>query len=627
MLRPRTFVVLAMLLLVPTLAATELKVISQAATGAPGFLNGDLGTIDSPPAAKSQARDETLFRLSARNTLQGILVEYFGASGIEEMEILRVQEDDLGTVHVRFQQHMNGLPVIGAQMYLHARVATGEVYAVNGEFAPGHGAPPPTARRRSAGEAVRELARRGFVGRSVNNPALLYFHDAETGLTHLSWKVRMQGKEAGNFFDNDVYVDALTGEVVAVDAKVHTAQNRETYDATGSVVGSTGITGLPGTLACDELFSLCGDAAAQRAHDGAAEVYAYYEDRFGRDSLDDSGMTLVSSVHVGNNWGNAAWYNNQMIYGDGDGFLLDDLTLGFDVIAHEFTHGVTDFESQLLYQKESGALNEALSDIFGVSADSHSRGGIVDASTWQLGEEVFTPTIPGDALRYMNDPDLDNYSKGYYPERLHPGPCTPSNSNDQCGVHGNSGIANLAYFLLVEGGTHPRGKTTVDVPAIGMAMAEQIFYRAQTTCLTASSDFEAARHCTAQAATELFGATESSAVHDAWDAVGVPGAGPGGGSSHVSIGINGCFAGPGLDYFQCYATASGGSGEYNYWWMFSGNGQLYQTNSPSATVSQCSGPGTLTVQVLDRVTREISRSAPHRIVCGGCGPGPGFCEE
>ena len=206
-----------------------------------------------------------------------------------------------------------------------------------------------------------------------------------------------------------------------------------------------------------------------------------------------------------------------------NGSSLDDLTKSFDVIAHELTHGVTDFESDLLYQKESGALNEALSDIFGVSADSYSRGGTIDASTWKLGEEVYTPGTSGDALRYMNDPDLDGYSKGYYPERLYPGSCTPSGNNDQCGVHGNSGIANLAYYLLVQGGTHPRGKTTVNVPAIGMIKAEQIFYRAQTTYLTSSSNFSAARTATTQAAADLYGQTEVDAVHDAWCAVGVPG--------------------------------------------------------------------------------------------------------
>jgi vibriolysin len=125
----------------------------------------------------------------------------------------------------------------------------------------------------------------------------------------------------------------------------------------------------------------------------------------------------------------------------------------------------------------------------------------------------------------MNNPTADGYSADYYPERLYPN-CTPSSSNDYCGVHGNSGIANLAYYLLVAGGTHPRGKTSVSVPAIGMAKAEQIFYRALTTYMTSSTNFQGARNATAQAAADLYGGTSSAeynAVQKCWDAVGVPG--------------------------------------------------------------------------------------------------------
>lgn len=526
MFRHRHLIALLMILLIPTLAGADAHVVSKNGAGVPSFVTGDLGWVDPADGLPLKGRDEVLFGLSAKSTLLAILRDHFGAAGSEDMEVIRVRRDEVGTVHVRFQQHLNGLPVVGAEMWLHAESKSGRVYAVNGELAPDFGVPAPAAAKASAADLVDRLAKIGVAGTAVETPELLYFHDAETAVTHLAWKVRVQGVENGQFFDNDVYVDARTSKVVAVDARVHTAKDRRSYDATGSVVTATSITGLPGTLKCTESNQNCNDASVQRAHDGAGNVYDYYQARFGRDSLNGAGMTLTSSAHVGSNWANAAWYNNQMVYGDGDGVDFDDLTKSYDVIAHELTHGVTDFESNLLYQKESGAMNEALSDIFGVSADSYKRG-VVDAATWKLGEEVYTPGTSGDALRYMNNPTADGYSTDYYPERLYPGSCTPSNSNDQCGVHGNSGIANLAYYLLVAGGTHPRGKTTVSVPAIGMTKAEQIFYRAQTSCLTSSSNFEATRNCTAQAATDLYGSTENSAVHKAWDAVGVPGGGGG----------------------------------------------------------------------------------------------------
>ena len=535
----RWFCVL-LVLVTPALAwaqKSSVDVVVAESHGVPTFLTGDLGYVDPMPAKNlASDQDETLAQLSAKALLEDLVVTRFGASGAEELRPVRVRHDRHGTVHVRFEQYLDGLRVVGAELIVHSEADSGKVYAVNGRFVPDAQVQARGRRSVDTDDLLARLAKRGLRGEAEGEPEAVYFHDTDTGFTHLSWLVRLHGIDnQGMFFDSDVYVDAHTFDVVAVDAHVHTAKVRNTHDATGSVVGSTSISGLPGTLVCNETTTNCNDASAQRAHDGAGDVYDYYQTRFGRDSLNDSGMTMRSSVHVGSNWPNAAWYNNQMIYGDGDGSQLDDLTKSFDVIAHELTHGVTDFESNLIYQKESGALNEALSDIFGVAADSYSRGGVIDAATWKLGEEVYTPNTAGDALRYMNDPDADGYSKGYYPERLYAGSCTPSGSNDQCGVHGNSGIANLAFYLMVEGGTHPRGKTTVNVPAIGMAKAEQIFYRAQTTYLTSSSNFEAARTATTQAAADLYGQTEVDAVHDAWCAVGVPGCPPSGGGGGGSL--------------------------------------------------------------------------------------------
>ena len=132
------------------------------------------------------------------------------------------------------------------------------------------------------------------------------------------------------------------------------------------------------------------------------------------------------------------------------------------------------------------------------------------ASIWLLGEDIYTPNTPGDALRVMNDPaaagDYD-----WWPTRY-------TGTSDNGGVHWNSGIANLAFVLLSDGGTHPRGKSSVNVPAIGNAAAAAIFYAANTSCLTSGSNFAAARYCTA----DVHGGSNAAAVHAAWDAVGVP---------------------------------------------------------------------------------------------------------
>ena len=111
-------------------------------------------------------------------------------------------------------------------------------------------------------------------------------------------------------------------------------------------------------------------------------------------------------------------------------------------------------------------LNEAWSDILGVSAEAYKNGA--SSPSWKLGDEAYTPGVAGDALRYMDDPTEDGQSYDYYPERY-------TGTQDNGGVHLNSGIANLAYVLLVDGGSHPRNKTSEQVPSIGLAKAEKIF--------------------------------------------------------------------------------------------------------------------------------------------------------
>jgi vibriolysin len=189
-----------------------------------------------------------------------------------------------------------------------------------------------------------------------------------------------------------------------------------------------------------------------------------------------------------------------------------------DVVGHELTHAVTDTSSDLVYANESGALNEAMSDIFGSSIESY-RDGAVSANTWKVGEECWTPATAGDALRYMNDPALAG-DYDYYPTRY-------TGTSDNGGVHTNSGIANLAFKLMVTGGTHPRGKTSNVVPALdanaytSIQKGAAIFYRANTVYLTPGSTFSEARGATAQAAADLYGSAAATSVNEAWTAVGV----------------------------------------------------------------------------------------------------------
>ncbi|EJS78680.1 hypothetical protein ICY_00279 [Bacillus cereus BAG2X1-3] len=252
------------------------------------------------------------------------------------------------------------------------------------------------------------------------------------------------------------------------------------------------------------------DKAAVDAHVNAGKVYDYYKKTFNRNSFDDKGAKLISTVHVGESWNNAAWNGIQMMYGDGDGKTFIPLSAGLDVIGHELTHAVTENTANLVYKDEPGALNESLSDIMGV---------MVEKKSWDLGADIYTPGKPGDALRSLKDP-------ASIPNPLKPGEGYPDHYNkryigtkDNGGVHINSSINNKAAYLVSEGGTHYNVKVT----GVGREATEKIYYRALTKYLTANSDFKMMRQAALQSAEDLYGKNSKAvqAVTKAYDAVGV----------------------------------------------------------------------------------------------------------
>ncbi|RIW28612.1 peptidase M4 family protein [Bacillus salacetis] len=266
---------------------------------------------------------------------------------------------------------------------------------------------------------------------------------------------------------------------------------------------------LPGSLwkDADNAYNQTYDAAAVDAHYFAGATFDYYKDLFGRNSYDNNGAVIKSSVHYSSNYNNAFWNGSQMVYGDGDGTTFAPLSGGLDVVAHELTHAVTDFSSDLVYQNESGALNEAISDIFGTLVEYHENHD----PDFEVGEDIYTPNTPGDALRSMSNPakygDPDHYSVRY------------TGTGDNGGVHTNSGIINKQAYLLSEGGSH----YGVNVTGIGRDKLGEIYYRMNTVYLTSSSTFSQARSAAVQAASDLYGSSsqEVQSVHQSFDAVGI----------------------------------------------------------------------------------------------------------
>ena len=462
-----------------------------------GSSSSDVDTLSSGPI-DSAARSYLLNRDASMNL-----------SAIVDYETLDVRSDDIGQVHVRFMPTINGYPVFGEHIIVHAYQGSRYVAGIDGELkTPDNlGVEVSISGSQAMAVALKQL---GAGKPQVDgSPELVYVLNDQR-LPVLAWTalVTYQSSE-GEQLDR-IFADATNGSFVTRYPQIHTARNRQTYDANNG-------TSLPGSLVRNESSGASGDSCLDAAHDYAGDTYDYFSTNHGRDSYDGNGAVLRSTVHFRSNYNNAFWNGSQMVYGDGDGSTFTCLAMSRDVVAHELTHAVTDTSADLIYQNESGALNEAMSDIFGAAADAWASGS-VNGDTWKIGEDIYTPGTAGDALRYMNNPTIDGSSTDYYPERY-------TGTADNGGVHWNSGIANLAFYLLVEGGTHPRGKTTTSVSGIGMTDAAAIFYRALTVYMGPNTNFSEARDDTLQAAGDLFGSSSNQATQlgNAWTAVGVQG--------------------------------------------------------------------------------------------------------
>ncbi|OCA79991.1 hypothetical protein BBH99_04995 [Chryseobacterium contaminans] len=264
------------------------------------------------------------------------------------------------------------------------------------------------------------------------------------------------------------------------------------------------------------------DQYATDAHWGAEMTVDYLYTKFGRKSIDNNHFAIKSYVHYSTNYFNAFWDGSRMTYGDGSSTTNGGKPLtAIDVCGHEITHGMTSKTANLVYQREPGALNEGFSDIFGNSIERWARP---TQASWTLGEDFSY------VIRDMSNPNAysqpDTYLGTYWKTATTSGCASPSQANDYCGVHTNSGVLNFWYYLLVTGGsgTNDNG-FAYNVSGIGLDKAAAIAYRTLTTYLTSTSNYANTRTYSLQAATDLYGAgsNEVTQVTNAWNAVGVGG--------------------------------------------------------------------------------------------------------
>ena len=271
---------------------------------------------------------------------------------------------------------------------------------------------------------------------------------------------------------------------------------------------------LPGTTVYSEGGAPSSDPDVVRAYDGLRATLDFYRTVLGRNSLDDKGLDLVGTVHYGYHFDNAMWDGRQMVFGDGDGVHFRSFTSAVDVMAHELTHGVTQFSGGLTYRFQSGALNESVSDVFGSLVKQYVAGQTAEEADWLIGAGLFTPAVNGVALRSLKAPgtafDDPVLGKDLQPRTM-AGYVKVSAADDSGGVHINSGIPNHAFYLAAKGfGGH------------AWEQAGVVWYRALTAPdRPATQSFAQFAERTTAVALELFGPSGRDVVANAWAAVGV----------------------------------------------------------------------------------------------------------
>jgi Zn-dependent metalloprotease len=287
----------------------------------------------------------------------------------------------------------------------------------------------------------------------------------------------------------------------------------EAVDRTISTAANTG--SLPGTRVRGEGDPESSDAAVDEAYTGLGATWQLYHDAFARNSIDGKGLPLLATVHYEKSYDNAFFDGTQMVFGDGDGRYFTRFTKPLDVVGHELSHGVVAATADLVYQGQSGALNESMADCFGSMVKQYDLGQSAEEADWIIGAGLFTAAVNGLGLRSMKAPGtaFDDPALGRDPQ---PGSMAGyvETTDDDGGVHLNSGIPNRAFYLA-----------SVGIGGNAWEGAGKVWYAAlRGGHVSASAQFVDFATVTATTAAEIFGAGSSqhTAVVDAWTTVGLP---------------------------------------------------------------------------------------------------------
>ena len=499
--------------------------------------------------------------------------------------------DRNGTEHVRFDRTYKGVPVIGGDLVVHSkggvlqRTSLTQAAALNLSTTP---VVPTAAAIATAGKAwakaydVSPTARLVvyapraktpklahdvvYVGRANDGTPIRmhYYVDATSGAILDTTNAIKTGTVPGTgyppYTGNEPAPANVTpaigpgNSLFAGSVTLNTQFNntRRVYELKDSTRGNTQITDMGNGYRTTGTLLVDGDnrwgngqlndrvSAGVDAAYGFQKTWDFYKSAFNRNGIANNGVGATGAVHYFINYVNAFWNDDCfcMSFGDGNGTTIRPL-VSIDIVGHEVSHGVTHATANLVYNSESGGLNEATSDIFGAMIE-HYANNPKQPPNYVIGEQIFTVPAWNKFVRTMFKPHLDGISPDCYPSATTPSNGVTLANFKAMDVHYSSGVANHFFYLLAEGAVVPAGydagtpanlgpgdlvcNGNVGLAGIGRDAAMQIWYRALTVYMTSNTDYAGARVATLNAATDLYGAgsTQYNAVVDTWNAVSMP---------------------------------------------------------------------------------------------------------
>lgn len=412
----------------------------------------------------------------------------------QNLSVIRSNHERSGRKHFFYRQTIDGVPVFGATFVAHLQSAN-EIYAVSGSLLAKTDAQAPKISLIDSGKKALEAAGvdRPMEPLSIRSNKEIFYNGKLTGsstdsTTYPAADVIVTDNKEPVVFAAEYIINRIDGSVLYVEPVTNDALNRTIYNCEG------GLTDCP--LIRAEGASPVNNTDVDGAYSYLGETYNYFKTKLNRDSYDDKGSMIKAFVNLTTQTQcpNALWAKapfSQLVFCKGMASL--------DIIAHEFTHGVTENTANLISNKQSGALNEAVSDVFAFAVDPD----------WMIGEDS---TLG--AIRSADNPPAD--ARGAHPDRLF-SPHYSCSGNDNGGIHTNSTVMSKAFYLMSEGGSF----NGCNLVGIGKEKSHQIWYRALALYFTETTNFNYAYRSILQACSDLFGqnSTECSRVFSAMQAV------------------------------------------------------------------------------------------------------------